>query len=270
MARKFRCSNCGREITVQFLKPGEMALCKSCGTEVTVPENAETADDVSHQPPTGPASQETLTGSKRLVSDSTGRWLMIFLWISLAAGLTLFGLIWHLKDSLAPLTHSAAGWVFIAVILLTGPIVIIQTIVFLFWIAGVQTDLKRFYPEHDITPGQAIARLLIPIYHVWGLWNVFSSAADRFRRDKGTVRQQGELLRCWVTPLMILFVIDYALLIRMLPGIYGPTKELSYEGMFSFWEVFGFGLSVISTVVNIRITQLIRTSLRLKQSEAEN
>ncbi|MGB3976450.1 MAG: hypothetical protein WBM02_11980 [bacterium] len=41
MAYKFSCSNCDSTIITQFLKKGEVAECKTCGTTVTVPEDAQ-------------------------------------------------------------------------------------------------------------------------------------------------------------------------------------------------------------------------------------
>jgi len=38
---KFKCPNCGSELTIQFLKIGEIAKCHNCGTGVVVPEDAE-------------------------------------------------------------------------------------------------------------------------------------------------------------------------------------------------------------------------------------
>ncbi len=38
-ARKFSCPDCGARIVIRFLNPGDVALCRSCGQRVTVPEN---------------------------------------------------------------------------------------------------------------------------------------------------------------------------------------------------------------------------------------
>ncbi len=38
MALKFECPNCGSEIIVKRVKVGEMAKCRSCDTELEVPE----------------------------------------------------------------------------------------------------------------------------------------------------------------------------------------------------------------------------------------
>lgn len=41
MALKFKCSRCGAEVVVKFLKPGEKALCRHCGAYVVVPGREE-------------------------------------------------------------------------------------------------------------------------------------------------------------------------------------------------------------------------------------
>lgn len=45
MALKFRCENCGEDIAVRFLTVGEVAKCKSCGANNSVPESAEEISD---------------------------------------------------------------------------------------------------------------------------------------------------------------------------------------------------------------------------------
>jgi len=40
MALKFKCPKCGEDIIVRFLKVGEVAKCRNCGTDTPVPENA--------------------------------------------------------------------------------------------------------------------------------------------------------------------------------------------------------------------------------------
>lgn len=45
MAHKFKCGNCGKEIAVKWLGPGEQAKCRGCGAAMTVPANAESVSD---------------------------------------------------------------------------------------------------------------------------------------------------------------------------------------------------------------------------------
>jgi hypothetical protein len=39
MALAFKCQNCGRTMTVESLKVGEIARCRKCGTDNTVPHS---------------------------------------------------------------------------------------------------------------------------------------------------------------------------------------------------------------------------------------
>ena len=41
MALKFQCENCGEDIAVRFLTVDEVAKCKNCGANNSVPESAE-------------------------------------------------------------------------------------------------------------------------------------------------------------------------------------------------------------------------------------
>ena len=45
MALKFKCNHCDTEIISKFLKVGEEAKCKFCGTSTLIPDNAEEVDD---------------------------------------------------------------------------------------------------------------------------------------------------------------------------------------------------------------------------------
>ena len=42
MALTFSCRNCGSDIVVELIRPGEIATCRSCGTENVVPKDSET------------------------------------------------------------------------------------------------------------------------------------------------------------------------------------------------------------------------------------
>ena len=44
MALKFTCPNCGSDIYVKYIRPGEMAECRSCGTKTIVPETSDEAE----------------------------------------------------------------------------------------------------------------------------------------------------------------------------------------------------------------------------------
>ena len=45
MALKFKCGKCQQDIIVQFLEIGEIAVCKNCGEDNTIPESAENIEE---------------------------------------------------------------------------------------------------------------------------------------------------------------------------------------------------------------------------------
>lgn len=44
MAYIFKCTRCGRDLVINWLKPGETAKCQKCGADVKVPVNAVNMD----------------------------------------------------------------------------------------------------------------------------------------------------------------------------------------------------------------------------------
>lgn len=82
MALVFNCSNCGKPISVRYVKVGEAACCRNCGATTVVPPDASTVTDAGLDPATqaGPIPQPTpatvttpakepLTGTPRLIRN---------------------------------------------------------------------------------------------------------------------------------------------------------------------------------------------------------
>jgi len=45
MSLGFNCPECGKQVLVQYLRPGDEAICRSCGERVVVPESAIETDE---------------------------------------------------------------------------------------------------------------------------------------------------------------------------------------------------------------------------------
>ena len=95
MPLKFYCEDCGNEIVVQFLKQGEVAQCKHCGVENIIPTDASETDELS---PTvspikvshgRPEQQRFPTAPVKLMSEGTGKGLMVLLWVGLGWSILL-------------------------------------------------------------------------------------------------------------------------------------------------------------------------------------
>jgi hypothetical protein len=64
-------------------------------------------------------------------------------------------------------------------------------------------DLKALFKPYSITPGAALAELMIPIYNLWGVWDVFATMADQFKSRGGRLAESGAALRFWLPLLYI-------------------------------------------------------------------
>ncbi len=49
------------------------------------------------------------------------------------------------------------------------------TLFFCRWIYYVHKDLQGFFEDYPISPGGAVARILVPLYNVYGMWDLFST-----------------------------------------------------------------------------------------------
>ncbi|MFD2656311.1 hypothetical protein [Gracilibacillus thailandensis] len=65
---------------------------------------------------------------------------------------------------------------------------LITVVFYLVWIHKVHQDLKMFHSQYPITPGGALARILIPFYNIYGLWNVFSTMRNYFKEYSSTLK----------------------------------------------------------------------------------
>lgn len=57
---------------------------------------------------------------------------------------------------------------------------ILLIIFYLIWIFKVHADLRRLNPSYGISAGGALARLMIPFYNLYGMWNVYSTMGKYF------------------------------------------------------------------------------------------
>ncbi|HEY9623594.1 MAG TPA: hypothetical protein V6C78_24770 [Crinalium sp.] len=85
------------------------------------------------------------------------------------------------------------------VVLLVDLLTIVLSLI---WLYQVHSDLKRFYSDYPITPGESLARFMIPFYNIWGIWNTLATIAGRLKSDHNDeIRQQGEIVQSQL-PLM--------------------------------------------------------------------
>lgn len=64
---------------------------------------------------------------------------------------------------------------------------IMLVVIYLVWIFKVHKDIKQFYHQYPISPGGSLARIMIPFYNLYGIWNVYSTMYNYFKTTNGTM-----------------------------------------------------------------------------------
>ncbi len=118
----------------------------------------------------------------RLRSRNSATLLTILLWVLLLVG--LLGILVLMIEGFFP---SLFRLTFLAETLrasLDFFLFLFTALIFLVWMYQVHSDLPEIFGSYPISPGGALARLAIPLYNIWGIWNVFITLASEFNADQ--------------------------------------------------------------------------------------
>ena len=176
-----------------------------------------------------------------LKSKGAGQKLITLLWIGLA--LSALSLVFSLLEvSASSIYYTYLELIDGLVALFILPIALVIIILFLIWMYRLHFDLSNIFPGYPISPGGSLARLIIPIYNIWGIWNTFATIADHFKREpEPRITHAGESLHFWLPLLYIALIAS------------NITGRLALRGVFSGGDVAPilFLAEAISNVVVI-------------------
>jgi hypothetical protein len=123
-----------------------------------------------------------------LSSLAIGSWMELLAWGLVAMSCVCLAItVYYVTDPLSAGRWSAAeavsGVASLALLALAIPS-------FLVWVYRLHRDLGRL-GSYPLSPRQALVRIVIPIYNVWGIWVVFRTLADALRATHGGDRARG-------------------------------------------------------------------------------
>ena len=123
----------------------------------------------------------------------------------------------------------------------------VTALVFLIWMYQVHSDLPEILGSYPISPGGALARLAIPLYNIWGIWNVFTTLASEFETDQqlSSLSKPIRTMTAWLYLATILTILPLIINIR-----------------FDF--LVGAVMSLLLRIIYLRMVRLISNGLRLK------
>ncbi len=156
----------------------------------------------------------------KLNSKSIGKILSVFLWIVII--LSGVGLIntyifaFHNNIYLNIMAFDQFINIFLGVSFL------ILVILYLIWLYKIHIDLNHFSIQYPISPIAAVLRVIIPIYNLWGMWNVYSTMAKQLdlRFDTSLLAKQ-----------LRLFIPFYYFLTLISRGLSSSLSNSTSEGI---------------------------------------
>lgn len=97
----------------------------------------------------------------------------------------------YLIDGLMRIMH----WLWRPIQQLANWIVPVTVLIILVWIHRLHASLKVVFKGYPIKPWDAILRLVLPIYCIWGMGSLFSTLASQLRSQGSPIARWGTALR---------------------------------------------------------------------------
>jgi hypothetical protein len=196
-----------------------------------------------------------------LKSKGVGQKLITILWIGLA--LLGLSLILSLLEVIVPsIYYDNFELIDGLIVLLILPIALIGAILFLIWVYRLHFDLSNVFLDYPISPFGSLARLIIPIYNIWGIWDTFATIADHFKKNTepifskhATIIDAGISLRSWLPFLYIAIVVSKIMSkIAFRAATCGDCDAASFLPILLLAEVIS---SIFVCVVYLQMTRAI-------------
>lgn len=192
-----------------------------------------------------------------LKSVGIGKFLVRLLWVLIGFGIisTLFSGLAVVAEPLYNLIASVDGLISIVSLLLS----VTSIIIFLIWLHRIHADLKNLFPEYPITPGGAIARFIIPIYSLWGIYNTLVTFAAKFKEEGGDLIRSSEQVRSLIEPL-------YGFMIgsRFMNRVVFEASKNPDDKFLPLWILLSCFLDLGFIVVLLQLTKTMRTAVNQK------
>jgi len=135
---------------------------------------------------------------------------------------------------------------------------IAETVVFILWIYYLFDELQKKTNFRPFTPGSAVVMLVVPVYHWWGLWRVFSVLAQFLKIENG-----GAALKQLVQMIIIIDVTTMILAINF-------TAVLEMDIRSNIYLTVGFSIaSLVMYILKLSIIGIVHNSMNQTSGEQE-
>lgn len=191
--------------------------------------------------------------SFKLLSVATSKTLTYLLYVLLifqfmvGGYLIAFVFMWDRKSEMPFLEY------YEAIVYSPFVFVLICGIVFLVWIYRLHKDLKTIYPQYPISSGSALIRIILPLYNLWGFWNVFRTISDHFEKETGDIQKTGVLISQYVT-----FMYAAGIVSRIASRALEKWPEKDIDEFFFLALGSSYFVDMILTLIWLKLTSLLK------------
>ncbi|WP_270181178.1 hypothetical protein [Alkalihalobacillus sp. CinArs1] len=193
-----------------------------------------------------------------LRSKKLGSVLTKFLWVDIVLSTILLINIFIVRTigvSESFLYYDSAVTVILSINFLTC------IVLYLVWLYKVHNDLREMNASYPITPGGALARVMIPIYNLYGLWNVYATMAKYFK-ESSPAFEAGKKLAIYTPIYYFLYVITSVINSSL-------NMQSDYDPFTFIWVVSYIGDAVL-VFMFILIVKVVTTALMNLSEEHSN
>ena len=146
-------------------------------------------------------------GDQQITVKSSWIGLILTIFQLVYLGTTIVIVVLSLVNVISPSTYADFEIAY-GILVLLGLLLFLGLIVtFLVWAYVLHGDLKTLFGRYSITPGSALAQLMVPFYNLWGTWNVFSTLGNQFKWAGGELEGFGSDIRFWLPLLYIITIL---------------------------------------------------------------
>jgi hypothetical protein len=73
----------------------------------------------------------------------------------------------------------------------------------------IHTYFQRIHQKYPISAWGAVARIAIPLYKIWGIWNLFSTMGNYFVGGSGKIHSAGKAVKTLIPFLYLFWFVSY-------------------------------------------------------------
>lgn len=141
---------------------------------------------------------------------------------------------------------------------------IIASIIYLVWIYKIHIDLNQLSIQYPISPSGAIFRIIIPLYNLWGMWNVYSTMAKHLE-TRFLTNFLAQRLSMYVPIFYITFIVSRVLDRAATNSTSGILWLVSWAGDLFLFIVY---LLMVKTIT--QAIQIISGDIEKEEIQVEN